>query len=444
MPPETALPRARRAYATSMHPPPAACPRACVQDRIAESGKLDEATARMYLVQAASAVSHCHAQNVFHRDLKPENILLNADDQVKIADFGLAALAHRRVHEDASFLQHTKCGSLMYAAPEVLTSSAEAGYDAAKADVWSLGIILYSMLSGALPFRMALPSKCPRYAIVHQRGIRILCEANSFTPSSTELLCSMLDPNPSKRITAAEILTSGWVSPVSSPLPGAVVGLTKWCAVNTVEVGPTGDVTASAYGAAADTSPEGEAARAVEAIRAAPNPLAVSSSRGSKRALSAAAAASGKRQATAESGEMSGHSGGAAAAAASSPVRRRDTPDGMVVGVAGFMKEEGEGEEEIPEGVNGMLVRSLGWVQLPEEKEKMVGDVASALDSLGVKYQVVKGEVSHHPRDPLLCARSAGWLAGRGLLAPLASPPCTHSHTLVSLSLSCSSPMWCG
>ena len=50
--------------------------------------------------------------------------------------------------------------------------------------------------------------------------------------------------------------------------------------------------------------------------------------------------------------------------------------------------------EDVPPGVNGMLVRSLGWVQLPEEKEKMVGDVASALDSLGVKYEVVKGELS--------------------------------------------------
>ena len=105
---------------------------------------------------------------MFHRDLKPENILLDDNDNVKIADFGLAALA-QQTREDASFLQHTKCGSIMYAAPEVLVSSAQTGYDAAKADVWSLGIDLYSMLSGALPFRMAVPHKCPRYAIVQQR-----------------------------------------------------------------------------------------------------------------------------------------------------------------------------------------------------------------------------------------------------------------------------------
>ena len=189
------------------------------QDRIAETGKLDEPTARRYLVQLAAAVAHCHALNVYHRDLKPENILLDEYDRVKVADFGLAALAHQ-VREDASFLQHTKCGSLMYAAPEVLLSSAESGYDAAKADVWSLGIILYSMLSGALPFRMALPHKCPRYAIVHQRGMRLLCEANGFSQKATELLSAMLDPNPSQRLTAAEILTSAWAtsSPAAPPV----------------------------------------------------------------------------------------------------------------------------------------------------------------------------------------------------------------------------------
>ena len=101
-------------------------------DRIAECGALDETTARRYLVQMAQAIAYCHEQNVFHRDLKPENILLDEEDAIKIADFGLAALAHH-TNEDASFLQHTKCGSVMYAAPEVLTSTAQTGYDAGKA-----------------------------------------------------------------------------------------------------------------------------------------------------------------------------------------------------------------------------------------------------------------------------------------------------------------------
>ena len=167
-------------------------------DRIAECGKLDEATARRYLIQMAQAISYCHEQNVYHRDLKPENILLDEDDAIKIADFGLAALADH-TNEDASFLQHTKCGSVMYAAPEVLTSTAQTGYDAAKADMWSLGIIFYSMLSGALPFKVAAATKCERYALVEQRGMRILCEANGFSAEATALLEGMLAPDPAKR-----------------------------------------------------------------------------------------------------------------------------------------------------------------------------------------------------------------------------------------------------
>lgn len=127
-------------------------------DRIAECGKLEEDAAKRYLRQMADGISHCHALNVFHRDLKPENILLDAGDNVKIADFGLASIVRAKdghVDEGSNFLQYTKCGSIMYAAPEVLTSSSKTGYSAAKADVWSLGIILYSMLSGALPFQVS-------------------------------------------------------------------------------------------------------------------------------------------------------------------------------------------------------------------------------------------------------------------------------------------------
>ena len=82
-------------------------------DRIAESGKLDEPTARDYLVQAASAVAHCHAQNVFHRDLKPENILLSVHGYVRVVDFGLAKKTVDRTY--------TQCGTPDYVAPEMLT-----------------------------------------------------------------------------------------------------------------------------------------------------------------------------------------------------------------------------------------------------------------------------------------------------------------------------------
>jgi len=326
-------------------------------DRIAECGKLDEATARRYLIQMAQAISYCHEQNVYHRDLKPENILLDEDDAIKIADFGLAALADH-TNEDASFLQHTKCGSVMYAAPEVLTSTAQTGYDAAKADMWSLGIIFYSMLSGALPFKVAAATKCERYALVEQRGMRILCEANGFSAEATALLEGMLAPDPAKRASAASVLSSSWVTAGNGPKADAAgAGIGKWS--DLLVAGQESVAAAAANGG--------------------------STSNGEKRAREEAANGNGN--------------GDAAKAARTSAVATvpaaKDEAGGSVARRGTCPVTGAEEDEEIPDGVNGMLVRSLGWVQLPQEKEKMVGDVASALDSLGVKYEVVKGELSH-------------------------------------------------
>ena len=341
-------------------------------DRIAECGKLPDAAARRYLTQMVRAVAHCHAQNVYHRDLKPENILLDGADNVKIADFGLAALAYGRsapigatVHEDASFLQHTKCGSLMYAAPEVLASTKESGYDAAKADVWSLGIILYSMLSGALPFKVAVPHKCARFALVQQRGsARVLCEANGFSPDATALIEQMLALDPRRRLSAADVLKFPWVGDYQTPPAPSVLAHQKWCAL-------------LGYPEAEGLGQQGmetlEAAKQIAAEMAGAGAGVPDGAGAGKRALGGLPEPAHKRPLTGLAPQDPAYFGG-------------DVPTEHP-----SLAEEGE---EVPPGVNGMLVRSLGWVQLETEKEKMVGDVASALDSLGVRYEVVKGELS--------------------------------------------------
>ena len=105
-----------------------------------------------------SAMQHCHARSVFHRDLKPENILLGGAslDEIKIADFGLAALLSQVDHGDGGhFLNHTKCGSIMYAAPELLLSNERVGYDPATADIWSLGLIVLELALGRYPYESA-------------------------------------------------------------------------------------------------------------------------------------------------------------------------------------------------------------------------------------------------------------------------------------------------
>mmetsp|Transcript_33725 Transcript_33725/g.92456 ORF Transcript_33725/g.92456 Transcript_33725/m.92456 type:complete len:414 (-) Transcript_33725:482-1723(-) len=189
-------------------------------DRIAECGGLDEGEAKRYFAQVLSALHHCHQNKVFHRDLKPENILLDAADSAKVADFGLAAV-YRHVSDDATFLRHTKVGSVMYAAPEVLTSTAGIGYDAACADMWSLGIILFSMLSGTLPFQCAAASRCKRYAAVLRQGIQVMCP-EQLSPAVTSLLGRMLDPDPRRRYTPTEALQCEWFR---DSIPPQVAGL---------------------------------------------------------------------------------------------------------------------------------------------------------------------------------------------------------------------------
>jgi len=178
-------------------------------DRIAECGGLEEADARRYFVQILLALRHCHQNRIYHRDLKPENILLDEEDNAKVADFGLAAV-FKDVRSDASFLQHTKVGSVMYAAPEVLTSTASTGYDASCADMWSLGIILFSMLSGTLPFECAAASRCKRYAAVLQQGIQVMCPEH-LSEHVSLLLSRLLHPDPRQRFTPEQALNCDWV-----------------------------------------------------------------------------------------------------------------------------------------------------------------------------------------------------------------------------------------
>ena len=113
-------------------------------DLIKDGGALSEADARFYFRQLVSALEYCHSHFVVHRDLKLENLLLSeSKERVMLADFGLSnRLVPGRPLE-------TLCGSSQYAAPEVLCGDSYLGL---ASDVWSLGVVLYTFLMGALPF----------------------------------------------------------------------------------------------------------------------------------------------------------------------------------------------------------------------------------------------------------------------------------------------------
>ncbi|XP_062188944.1 uncharacterized protein LOC133892274 [Phragmites australis] len=168
-------------------------------DKIASRGRLKEGDARKYFQQLINAVDYSHSRGVYHRDLKPENLLLDASGTLKVSDFGLSALP-QQVREDG--LLHTTCGTPNYVAPEVINNK---GYDGAKADLWSCGVILFVLMAGYLPFEdsnlMSLYKKifkanfsCPSW----------------FSTSAKKLIKKILDPNPSTRITIAELINNEW------------------------------------------------------------------------------------------------------------------------------------------------------------------------------------------------------------------------------------------
>lgn len=162
-------------------------------------GRLKEDAARKYFQQLISAVGFCHARGVYHRDLKPENLLLDENGDLKVSDFGLSAVSEQ-IQQDGLF--HTFCGTPAYVAPEIL---ARKGYDAAKVDIWSCGVILFVLMAGHLPFHD--PNIMSMYRKIYKGEFRC---PRWFSPEMVKLLRRLLDTNPETRITIPEVMQNRW------------------------------------------------------------------------------------------------------------------------------------------------------------------------------------------------------------------------------------------
>ncbi|XP_007017059.2 PREDICTED: CBL-interacting serine/threonine-protein kinase 11 [Theobroma cacao] len=162
-------------------------------------GRFSEDLSRKYFQQLISAVGYCHSRGVFHRDLKPENLLVDENGNLKVSDFGLSAVTDQ-IRPDG--LLHTLCGTPAYVAPEILTKK---GYDGAKVDVWSCGVILFVLNAGYLPFND--PNLMVMYKKIYKGEFRC---PKWMSSDLRRFLSRLLDTNPETRITIHEILKDPW------------------------------------------------------------------------------------------------------------------------------------------------------------------------------------------------------------------------------------------
>lgn len=164
-----------------------------------QSGPLEPPKVQKIFTQLVGAVSYVHSKSCVHRDLKLENILLDKHENVKLVDFGFT----REYEGKASYLQ-TWCGTICYSAPEMIKGEKYAGE---KVDVWSLGIILYALLCGELPFdddeeaatKAKILKEEPKYPEHMPQGAK-------------DLIVSLLSKRPLVRPTLSDILTNPWLA----------------------------------------------------------------------------------------------------------------------------------------------------------------------------------------------------------------------------------------
>ena len=170
---------------------------------ITRQKKFDEQTAKTVFKQILDALAFCHSRDIAHRDLKPSNILITKFPNIKLSDFGLSGIMGNEN------LMSTQCGTFLFAAPECFAGH---NYNGVAADIWSSGVLLFTMLTGKIPWRGSSqlqlindmkkgPSPIP--------GVSAECN---------NLIKLALDITPSNRPSASELLKHPWFSATKIPV----------------------------------------------------------------------------------------------------------------------------------------------------------------------------------------------------------------------------------
>ena len=175
------------------------CPGGELFDYIVAKDRLSESEARFFFRQIISALAYIHSKGYAHRDLKPENLLLDDNQCLKLIDFGLCAKPKGGMEN----LLSTCCGSPAYAAPELIAGK---NYLGAEADLWSMGVLLYALLCGYLPF------DDDNINVLYKKIQSGKYESPTWlTSDSTSLLSELLQVDPKRRLTMQQLIYHAWI-----------------------------------------------------------------------------------------------------------------------------------------------------------------------------------------------------------------------------------------
>ncbi|XP_048369802.1 testis-specific serine/threonine-protein kinase 2-like [Sphaerodactylus townsendi] len=200
-------------------------------------GAMPEEIARKMFRQLCSAIKYCHDADIVHRDLKCENLLLDKDFHIKLSDFGFS---RRLAHDEDGKVVYSKtfCGSAAYAAPEVLQGIP---YDPKIYDMWSLGVILYIMVCGSMPYDDSNIRKMLRLQKEHRVHFP---KSKNLTTDCKDLIYRLLQPDVTRRLRIEDVLSHVWMQ------------ANKSRGVSTTTVGRNGECSRTVCALKSDHKPE--------------------------------------------------------------------------------------------------------------------------------------------------------------------------------------------